>query len=108
MATQRIWLAGRDYYVERERSWRTAADSESWDYAHSRALVCPKCLSIWATLRFEQENYHPQGQYCEACGDGRLIPQFGPIDLPLIQALPLELARREFLLTLKHEEKEQT
>lgn len=99
---QTLFLNGfPPFEVERERSWQ-ADDPSAWNYSHSLALICPKCLSQWAILAFEgDEVIHPQGAFCQQHGDGRIFLRLGAIDQPLLSVLPEALLRREFHLTMK-------
>ena len=107
-STQTILLDGfPPTELFRERSWPSEYSPEAWNYANSLALICPRCLRQWAVLAFAGDlDIHPQGAYCEAHGDGRLLLALGPVDWPLLSALPEALARREFYLTLQYLEKE--
>lgn len=102
MPSQTLLIEGSIFTIERARSWPSEYSDDAYNYAHSLALICPRCLERWAVMAFEGDNdLHPQGAYCANHGDGRLLLNFGPIDIPLLLALPLELLKRELLLTLK-------
>lgn len=116
MPRQTLLVEGKVFSVERERSWPSEWDG--WGYAHSQALICPKCLKQWAVLAFEGDEFIiPQGAYCSSHEgkekwfwnrprvSGSLFPVYS-LDLPLLNALPEELLKRELLLTLKRMEKE--
>lgn len=93
------------YIVERDRSWPSSWAADAWMWAHSMALICPRCLKQWAILHFEgDENIHPQGAFCEEHGDGRLLLRYGSPDKPLLAALPPDLLRREFELAIRFAE----
>ncbi len=103
---QTLFISGYPpFEVERERSW-AAREAELWSFAHSEVRVCPTCLTQWAVLSFGERDHHIQGAYCEKHGDGRLLHEFGSIDLPLLEVLPTPLLEREFRLTLKRIENE--
>ena len=103
---QSILLDNQLFELDRARSW-PGDTFGGWNYAHSRALICPKCLSQWAILAFEgDEILHPQGAFCAAHGDGRLLLEFGAIDLPLLAAMPEPLLKRELILTINRLENE--
>lgn len=115
MTRQTILLGDKLYEVERERGWQNDPESLGWSWAQSRALVCPKCLSIWAVMAFEGDEYIcPAGAFCDKHPPseryqtfagfrvipGSILPDYW-IDLPLLAALPEELLKRELLLTLR-------
>ena len=121
MSLQTLFLDGfPPFRVERPRGWQADEDSLGWDFAHSKALICPICLKQWAILHFEEDReHHIEGAYCERClpsledssRRGRVcIPGsiFGSgtyfIDRPLLAVLPEPLLRREVALTFRQME----
>lgn len=107
MPLQTILLEEKVYDLERSRSWGSEFSDDAYNYSHSLALICPKCLKQWCVMAFQgDEHIHPQGAFCAEHGDGRLLLEYGPIDLPLLRSLPEELLRRELLLTLDRLEAE--
>lgn len=94
--------------LERQRSWSSLWDAEGYGYAHSQALICPRCLKQWALLQFSEDTEtHPQGQYCELHGGGTLFWDWH-FDPELLKALPEALLKREFDLTLKQLQETET
>lgn len=110
IVNQSIWLGGCEtpFFIQRE-------DSCEGFKIFSKALVCPICLTVWATLTIQGQPYHhPQAVSCEACWwkdevihivpgaltDDLNIPQWG-MDTGLLDALPFDLVRREFELYLR-------
>lgn len=113
MILQTIFLNSgfcRTYAITREAfSWR---EGEGGWPIHAGAMICPVCLRLWATLSIEGEHSHElRGVSCETCQwrdefhpvPGSLLDNdtCNGIDWGLIEALPPELLRREFDLTLK-------
>lgn len=102
-------------------------DGREWDVdrpefyggysVRSRALVCPMCLETWATMRVLEGPHHIYDVCttpCETCiraahhilhpVPGSLIDDWrglGTWDDDLLDALPAELVKREFELTMK-------
>lgn len=102
--------------VQRPRAWTyDESEPKGYSYAHSLALVCPKCLAQWAVLSFAEPDHHVQGMWCSRCtpADPTFHPGMIPgsilgtynIDYPLLEALPEALLRREFELHLKEYER---
>lgn len=113
MPKQRLLVEGAPYEIDRPRSWPSEFADDSWMFAASVALICPRCLRMWAVLAFEGDaDIRPEGAYCR-----RHIPRDlwfsnrprvpGSIltgyswDRPLLAALPEPLLRREFELHLQ-------
>lgn len=110
MSLQTLFLPGVILSeVERPRSWQSDPDSLGWSYAHSQALVCPRCLKQWAVLSFSEAEHHVQGAWCERCQPAQVSEGIIPgsilgnynIDEPLLESLPPELLKREALLHLR-------
>jgi hypothetical protein len=100
-----------EYMIERPE-----VDSYRGFFLHSRAKVCPLCLTIWARIEREGEQvYGIEPQSCEYC-NGLDNPGIVPgsllddriswtIDMDLLDYLPAELIQREYYLHLKHFER---
>lgn len=102
---QTIFLDGKAWEIFRERSW-SPTEPNSYAFAHSVALICPRCLRQWAIMAFEEdEDTSPTPEYCLAHGGGSLFLRYGSLDLPLLRALPEELLKRELLLHINRLEK---
>lgn len=80
--------------------------------ARSQALFCPVCAKTWAILKIDEEPLvWPKPVSCEDCNYPRYwapVPgsilgeeNCGFIDTCLLAALPLDLLKREFRLTLR-------
>jgi hypothetical protein len=91
---------------------RDHAYADQSHVAHSQLLVCPRCCTPWAKLRFDDDDLcWPMSQFCEHCPlrddwhpvPGSLLVEegWGVVDDSLLQALPLSLLKREFDLHLK-------
>lgn len=85
-----------------------------WLSPRSFQLVCPWCGKVWAHSQIGEERWlEPRPVPCESCPPspeswllappGSLFPPLGCelIDEPMLEALPLELLKREFLLRSK-------
>lgn len=118
MPNQTLLVEGKVYSVSRPRSWPSEFGDNGWKFAHSIALICPKCLDRWAVLAFEgDEDIRPEGAYCakhegkekwfwnRPVVAGSILPGYS-YDFPLLEALPEELLKRELMLTLKRMENE--
>lgn len=96
------------WQVEREPfSWR---EGEGGWPVYSRALVCPWCLRVWATLEvFGQTGFVIDSSPCEDCPQWHDLPPgsllasqvCNGVDWGLITEMPEALLRREFELTLR-------
>lgn len=107
-------LTGAVYHLEREESCLGYP-------VYSGLLVCPICRQIWAELYIkDSEIFQPRMVSCTQCNwkgrpgsewlnpvPGSLIdnPTVGGIDWPMLDALPPDLLKREFLLTLSAAER---
>ena len=80
--------------------------------AVSHCLVCPACGRTWATLSFPDDRLiWPVAAFCgctQDADDWRPVPGsilveegYGEVDDSLLNALPGDLLRREFNLTIK-------
>lgn len=117
MTLQTIFISGLPLVqIERERSWTfDEREPRGYQYAHSVALICPRCLTKWAVLSFGDAEHHVQGAWCARClpADPGFHPGTVPgsilggwiFDQPLLEALPEHLLRREFELHLKEYER---
>ena len=94
--------------IEREHSYAAGLRT-----ALSHSLVCPGCNVLWAKHLIEGDHWiWPRAQFCEEC---EIIPDawhpvpgsllvnegFDTIDESLLDALPLDLLKREYQLTEK-------
>src|SRR5579864_3349462 len=85
---------------------------------HSRAKVCPWCLTIWARIEREDDSvYAIESQSCEQCW-GPSYPMVVPgslldnrvnwtEDMDLLAHLPPDLVEREYRLHIKYFERHQ-
>lgn len=93
---------------------RPDIDSRGWR-PHSRYKVCPVCLLHWCTITVGKgPPYSVEGQNCTMCPSlnpsiygvpipGSLLEDIGSqtVDWDLLDFLPLDLVRRELLLTIE-------
>lgn len=104
---QQILLDDRLWEIHRCFSY-----AESTKVAVSHCLVCPACGRTWAILSFPDEKLlWPRAAFCGCTADrddwhpvpGSILVEegYGSVDDSLLNALPAELVRREFLLHLK-------
>lgn len=102
------------YKIDRTAfSWRE--DIGGWP-VYSSVLVCPTCLVTWASLKVDnrEDIFQVEGTSCEACNrtnhylriPGSLLynSTCNGTDWGLIDAMPSDLVRREFLLHLRANE----
>lgn len=111
--TQKIVLFGGEepmiFHVHRHHSF-----GPDTHVAKSHALFCPGCQTVWAILKFVDDNeVWPVAQFCERCRPpafeagwfpvpGSILVEegWGVVDESLLTALPPELVKREFTLHL--------
>jgi hypothetical protein len=103
-----ITLGSRTWEIEREGSFANSTHS-----AYSYCLVCPSCTRVWASHRLSGDRLlWPRAGFCEDCPSsvdnlrpvpGSILVQEGldVIDDALVEALPLELLKREYDLHTK-------
>lgn len=110
---QHIRYKGAAFQVWRRHAW--PAEPNGWHQAHSYCLVCPGCLRVWAEVRLDSDPWcYAVPGFCEECqsppethwllgvkGSILLEEGLGNVDLPLLDALPEELLRREFRIHLQ-------
>lgn len=121
---QQLWLKAEEPRVrtfERDMSWSN--DTAGWSMARSHAWFCIACWDFWAISKLEDLyggqlivrthpcEKHRDSDHEELIIPGSIIPDigypgWGLIDWPLLEALPVDLLRREFNLHMAFAENE--
>lgn len=107
------------YTVERAGAWSHQNDG-GWTSAAVLAFACPVCLKVWGILGEEGTEVRfvtsPCIKHATQTTPGRVdgsllysysVFEHGNFDRPLLEALPLELLRRELFLHLDYFEKKE-
>lgn len=108
-------ICGTKTFIDRPSRVSWIEGQGGW-IVHSTALICPKCLKVWATLTFQGDTHHEiQAASCALCNHLWNVPGTPHRSVPgsilvndlsngtdwgLLECLPVDLLRQEFFLHL--------